>query len=164
MSIVRISENGKLVRTVRRLSVWNRDGTYPAGITRRADGAILVNVNPAYRTTELRYALDQSGCRMLVAAPAFKTSDYAAMIDEVSLLHAERHIQLERLGELRGQWDRERVEQVISNLLANALHHGRGTIRVRAAGAAAFIRGSRRCTAKQGRATARGATCGPRRR
>ncbi len=46
-------------------------------------GIILVNVNPAYRTTELRYALDQSGCRMLVAAPAFKTSDYAAMIEEV---------------------------------------------------------------------------------
>ena len=46
-------------------------------------GIILVNVNPAYRTTELRYALDQSGCRMLVAATAFKTSDYAAMIEEV---------------------------------------------------------------------------------
>ena len=46
-------------------------------------GIILVNVNPAYRTTELRYALDQSGCRMLVAARAFKTSDYAAMIEEV---------------------------------------------------------------------------------
>ena len=46
-------------------------------------GIILVNVNPAYRTTELQYALNQSGCRMVVAAPAFKTSDYAAMIEEV---------------------------------------------------------------------------------
>jgi fatty-acyl-CoA synthase len=46
-------------------------------------GIVLVNVNPAYRTTELEYALRQSGCRMLVAARAFKTSDYAAMIDEV---------------------------------------------------------------------------------
>src|SRR4051812_1628600 len=46
-------------------------------------GVILVNVNPAYRTTELRFALDQSGCRWLVAAKEFKTSDYAAMIDEV---------------------------------------------------------------------------------
>jgi fatty-acyl-CoA synthase len=46
-------------------------------------GVILVNVNPAYRTTELEYALRQSGCRMLVAARAFKTSDYAAMIAEV---------------------------------------------------------------------------------
>src|SRR5919109_3823335 len=46
-------------------------------------GIILVNINPAYRTSELEYALRQSGCRMLVSAPAFKTSDYAAMTDEV---------------------------------------------------------------------------------
>jgi fatty-acyl-CoA synthase len=46
-------------------------------------GIILVNVNPAYRTTELEYALRQSGCRMLIAAQSFKTSDYAAMIEEV---------------------------------------------------------------------------------
>ena len=46
-------------------------------------GIILVNVNPAYRTSELEYALRQSGCRMLIAARAFKTSDYAAMIEEV---------------------------------------------------------------------------------
>src|SRR4051794_16446362 len=46
-------------------------------------GIILVNVNPAYRTTELEYALRQSGCRTLIAARAFKTSNYAAMIDEV---------------------------------------------------------------------------------
>ena len=46
-------------------------------------GAILVNINPAYRTSELEYALAQSGCRTLVAAPSFKTSDYRAMIDEV---------------------------------------------------------------------------------
>jgi fatty-acyl-CoA synthase len=46
-------------------------------------GVILVNINPAYRTSELAYALNQSGCRMLIAAPAFKTSDYAAMIEEV---------------------------------------------------------------------------------
>ncbi len=46
-------------------------------------GVILVNINPAYRTTELVYALNQSGCRMLVAAESFKTSDYRAMVDEV---------------------------------------------------------------------------------
>jgi fatty-acyl-CoA synthase len=46
-------------------------------------GAILVNVNPAYRTSELEYVLRQSGCRMLVAAPAFKTSDYRGMVEEV---------------------------------------------------------------------------------
>ena len=55
-------------------------------------GVILVNINPAYRTSELEYALRQSGCRMLVAAPAFKTSDYRAMVQEVrpSLPELER--------------------------------------------------------------------------
>jgi fatty-acyl-CoA synthase len=46
-------------------------------------GVVLVNVNPAHRTTELAFALRQSGCRMLVAARSFKTSDYAAMIAQV---------------------------------------------------------------------------------
>lgn len=46
-------------------------------------GAILVNVNPAYRVHELAYALGQSGMRMLISATSFKTSEYAAMIEEV---------------------------------------------------------------------------------
>src|SRR3954451_748525 len=46
-------------------------------------GIILVNINPAYRTSELAFVLRQSGCRMLVAATAFKTSDYVAMVEEV---------------------------------------------------------------------------------
>jgi fatty-acyl-CoA synthase len=46
-------------------------------------GAILVNINPAYRVHELEYVLNQSGIRTLVAAPEFKTSDYAAMIEQV---------------------------------------------------------------------------------
>ena len=46
-------------------------------------GVILVNINPAYRTHELEYVLNQSGIRLLVAAVKFKTSDYAAMIEEV---------------------------------------------------------------------------------
>ena len=46
-------------------------------------GAILVNLNPAYRTSEVQYALAQSGCRLLVAATDFKSSDYRSMIDEV---------------------------------------------------------------------------------
>ncbi|EMR47216.1 AMP-binding protein [Pseudomonas plecoglossicida] len=43
-------------------------------------GAILVNINPAYRVGELEYVLRQSGCRWLVCAEAFKTSDYHAMV------------------------------------------------------------------------------------
>src|SRR4051812_14183531 len=46
-------------------------------------GIVLVNINPAYRPTELAYVLEQSGCRLLVSAQSFKTSDYVAMIDEV---------------------------------------------------------------------------------
>jgi fatty-acyl-CoA synthase len=46
-------------------------------------GIILVNINPAYRTSELEYAMNQSGCRVLIATPSFKTSDYVAIIDEV---------------------------------------------------------------------------------
>src|ERR1700750_1122750 len=46
-------------------------------------GIILVNVNPAYRTSELEYALRQSGGRLLISATAFKTSDYAAMVEQV---------------------------------------------------------------------------------
>ena len=47
-------------------------------------GVILVNINPAYRTHELAYALQQSGCRMVIAAPEFKSSDYRAMVAEVA--------------------------------------------------------------------------------
>ncbi len=46
-------------------------------------GAILVNINPAYRSHELAYVLRQSGTRLLVSAESFKTSDYRAMISEV---------------------------------------------------------------------------------
>ncbi|MGH8940364.1 MAG: AMP-binding protein, partial [Actinomycetes bacterium] len=46
-------------------------------------GAILVNVNPAYRTHELAFVLGQSGIRILVTAESFKATDYLAMIDEV---------------------------------------------------------------------------------
>lgn len=49
-------------------------------------GVILVNLNPAYRTSEVEYALTQSQCRLLVAAPTFKTSDYRAMVAQVAPL------------------------------------------------------------------------------
>ena len=65
-------------------------------------GAILVNINPAYRTSELEFVLNQSGARLLVAAQRLKTSDYAAMIDEVR----PRCAALERVVLLgTGEWD-----------------------------------------------------------
>jgi fatty-acyl-CoA synthase len=46
-------------------------------------GVILVNINPAYRSNELEYALGQSGCRLLFAAQEVKGSDFVAMVDGV---------------------------------------------------------------------------------
>ena len=45
-------------------------------------GAVLVNVNPSYRTHEFSYAVNQSGMKMLIAASSFKTSDYRGMVEE----------------------------------------------------------------------------------
>src|SRR3954469_306576 len=70
-------------------------------------GAILVNVNPAYRTSELEYALAHSGCRMLIAAREFKESDYVAMVEEVR----PRLEQLERVVHLDSpDWEELLVE------------------------------------------------------
>jgi fatty-acyl-CoA synthase len=59
-------------------------------------GAILVNINPAYRSHELSYVLRQAGVRLLVSAESFRTSDYRTMIGEVSdgLAELERVIYL----------------------------------------------------------------------
>ncbi|AFT68813.1 Long-chain-fatty-acid-CoA ligase, putative [Alloalcanivorax dieselolei B5] len=68
-------------------------------------GAILVNINPAYRLNELEYALKQSGCRWLVCADNFKTSDYQSMLTElVPELASSRpgDVHSEVLPELRG--------------------------------------------------------------
>ncbi|MER5479317.1 AMP-binding protein [Streptomyces sp. NPDC002734] len=46
-------------------------------------GAIMVNINPAYRTHELEYVLEQSGVSVLVSSLAHRTSDYRAMVEEV---------------------------------------------------------------------------------
>jgi fatty-acyl-CoA synthase len=50
-------------------------------------GAILVNVNPAYRTHELSYVVGQSGMRTIVAVPEFKGSSYADMIGAAQAEH-----------------------------------------------------------------------------
>lgn len=72
-------------------------------------GAILVNINPAYRTHELAYVLRQSQVRMLVSATAFKTSDYVTMVAEVRQdCPALKDVIF--LGTL--DWDRLRTEQV----------------------------------------------------
>ncbi len=47
-------------------------------------GLILVNINPAYRQTELEYALNKVGCKALILSPRFKTSDYIAILSELA--------------------------------------------------------------------------------
>ena len=56
-------------------------------------GLVLVNINPAYRTAELEYALNKVGCKALVTMPRFKTSDYLGMLRELgpAKLPALRH-------------------------------------------------------------------------
>ena len=68
-----------------RVGIWApncAEWTYTQYATAKI-GAILVNINPAYRTSELEYVLNQSGTKLLIAAQRLKTSDYAAMIAEV---------------------------------------------------------------------------------
>ncbi|MFS8151755.1 AMP-binding protein [Vreelandella titanicae] len=61
-------------------------------------GAILVNINPSYRTHELEYALNQSGARFLVTANSFKNSDYSAMLYDLA-----PELKASNEGELRSQ-------------------------------------------------------------
>src|SRR3954464_4672466 len=87
-----------------RLGLWSPNGaewTLLQYATARA-GIILVNLNPAYRTSELEYALRQSGCRVMISAGTFKTSDYPAMAAEVapSCRDLERVVLLES-----AEWD-----------------------------------------------------------
>lgn len=68
-------------------------------------GVILVNINPAYRSSELEYVLKQSGCQWLVCAGAFKSSNYHGMLQGLLPELAEQSIgelRSERLPELRG--------------------------------------------------------------
>ena len=68
-----------------RLGIWspNRAEWCIAQFASAKAGVILVNINPAYRLNELEYALKQSGCRWLICADTFKTSDYHAMLGEL---------------------------------------------------------------------------------
>ena len=78
-------------------------------------GAILVTINPAYRSSELEYVLNQSGISVLVAVQSFATSDYRSMIDEVwSRVPAERvvYIHTADWGELLAASDAVSAEQL----------------------------------------------------
>ena len=67
-------------------------------------GIILVNINPSYRVHELKYALNQSGCKGLITAVSFKTSDYLGMLNYLApelQTSAPGQLQSEQLPHLR---------------------------------------------------------------
>ena len=68
-----------------RVGIWspNRYEWVIVQYATSAMGAILVNINPAYRTSELEYALNQSGISFLILAARFRQADYVAMLGEV---------------------------------------------------------------------------------
>ena len=73
------------VRKGDRVGIWSPN-RYEWVITQYATaamGAILVNINPAYRTSELEYVLNQSGIGFLILAAGFRQADYRAMLTEV---------------------------------------------------------------------------------
>ncbi|HZU61541.1 MAG TPA: AMP-binding protein [Solirubrobacteraceae bacterium] len=74
------------VRRGERVGVWapNRAEWALVQYATAMLGAILVNINPAYRTSELEYALRQSGCRYLFASSECRGSDFVAMVDQVT--------------------------------------------------------------------------------
>jgi fatty-acyl-CoA synthase len=90
-------------------------------------GIILVNINPAYRQAELRFALRTSGCRALVFAPCFKSSDYVEMIRSMlpaAALTGLGAVDCEEFPELKllVQLGRERLPEFLSfdDLLSRA--------------------------------------------
>ena len=69
-----------------RIGIWspnNAEWVVTQFATAKA-GLILVNINPAYRLAELEYALNKVGCRALITATTFKTSDYVGMINTLA--------------------------------------------------------------------------------
>src|SRR5690348_8951681 len=89
-----------------RVGIWapnNAEWVLTQFATAKA-GLILVNINPAYRTAELEYALNKVGCKALILAERFKTSDYVGMLRELApeLGHARPgHLEAARLPRLR---------------------------------------------------------------
>src|SRR6201999_2572641 len=89
-----------------RIGVWspnNAEWVIAQFATAKA-GLILVNINPAYRLTELEYALNKAGCVALITATQFKSSNYIAMLRQLApelATGSPGNLQAARLPELR---------------------------------------------------------------
>ncbi len=89
-----------------RIGIWspnNAEWVVTQFATAKA-GLVLVNINPAYRLAEVEYALNKVGCRALITATSFKTSDYVGMVNTLApeLRHARPgHLDAAKLPSLR---------------------------------------------------------------
>jgi fatty-acyl-CoA synthase len=69
-----------------RIGIWSQNNAewLLVQLATAKAGLILVNINPAYRVTELEYALNKVQCRALILSPRFKSSDYLAMLRQLA--------------------------------------------------------------------------------
>ena len=87
-----------------RIGIWspnNSEWVLTQFATAKA-GLILVNINPSYRIAELEYALAKVGCKALVLAERFKTSDYIGMLRELAPELGQAQVQLRSVPPTRG--------------------------------------------------------------
>src|SRR6266852_1617015 len=101
-----------------RVGIWspNRYEWVIVQYATAAMGAILVNINPAYRTSELEFALNQSGISFLIMAAGFRQADYKAMVAEVR----DRCPDLRETLVIDEGW--EGLERDAANVSAASLH------------------------------------------
>src|SRR5881394_3679214 len=88
LDVTRLAARGLLARGVQkgdRVGIWspNRFEWVVLQYATAAMGAILVNVNPAYKTSELEYIIQQSGMSLLIHARQFRQSDFHGMVQQV---------------------------------------------------------------------------------
>ena len=84
-----------------RIGIWapNRSEWTLAQFATAKAGLILVNVNPAYRRSELEYAMNKVECKALILAPALKTSNYLEIVDDLVKANKLPHLKhIVRLG------------------------------------------------------------------
>jgi len=104
-----------------RVGIWspnNAEWVITQFATAKA-GLVLVNINPAYRLSELEYALNKVGCRALITATAFKSSNYIGMINTLAP---------ELSRSLPGQLEAARLPQ-LEIVIQIGEHNAPGTLR-----------------------------------
>jgi len=88
-----------------RLGIWspNNSEWVVTQFAAAKAGLILVNINPAYRLSELEYSLNKVGCKALITAPSFKSSNYLAMLKQLApeIVESSTDLKAAKLPELK---------------------------------------------------------------